>query len=118
AIINESAVHGNVGNDNQVVLEYTNDPSMNTSAETVPPVFPIVYVYGIEIIKVSDTNEKLNGAEFKLYKDVDGVMTEIPESSSINSIVTTAGEGDEAGRAIFYGLEAGTYYIEETKAPE
>ena len=58
---------------------------------------------GIAVLKESPDGTRLRGAVFTLYKD-DSVIKE----------VTT----DNAGVALFTGLNPGRYYIKETKAPE
>lgn len=58
---------------------------------------------GIAVLKESPDGTRLRGAVFTLYKD-DSVIKE----------VTT----DNAGVALFTGLNPGSYYIKETAAPE
>ncbi|MDO4390225.1 MAG: SpaA isopeptide-forming pilin-related protein [Clostridia bacterium] len=58
---------------------------------------------GVAVLKESPDGTRLRGAVFTLYKD-DSVIKE----------VTT----DNAGVALFTGLNPGRYYIKETKAPE
>ena len=58
---------------------------------------------GVAVLKESPDGTRLRGAVFTLYKD-DSVIKE----------VTT----DKAGVALFTGLNPGSYYIKETKAPE
>ena len=58
---------------------------------------------GVAVLKESPDGTRLKGAVFTLYKD-DSVIKE----------VTT----DNAGVALFTGLNPGSYYIKETAAPE
>ena len=58
---------------------------------------------GVAVLKESPDGTRLRGAVFTLYKD-DSVIKE----------VTT----DNAGVALFTGLNPGSYYIKETAAPE
>lgn len=64
-----------------------------------------VDTYGIQVTKLrTNTDEKLAGAEFTLY------------NSEHEEVATMETEGD--GLATFGGLDAGTYYLKETKAPD
>lgn len=70
------------------------------------------YLSTVRIQKLDQDGTKLNGAEFKLEKQVNGSWEQIGDN------VVTAGEGDNAGIAQFAGLENGTYRITEVKAPD
>lgn len=64
-----------------------------------------VDTYGIQVTKVeTNTGIKLAGAEFTLY------------NSKHDEVAVMKTEGD--GLATFDGLDAGTYYLEETEAPD
>lgn len=64
-----------------------------------------VDTYGIQVTKLrTNTDEKLAGAEFTLYNS---------EHVEV-AVMETAGDG----LATFGGLDAGTYYLKETKAPD
>lgn len=54
----------------------------------------------------------LQGAEFSLYKDAE--CQNLYTNSVFNGTVTS----DASGRLTIKGLDAGTYYLKETKAPE
>lgn len=73
------------------------DKALELTAENLP------HEKGIAVLKESPDGTRLKGAEFALYKD-DSVIKE----------VTT----DNAGVALFTGLNPGSYYIKETAAPE
>ena len=73
------------------------DKALELTAENLP------HEKGIAVLKESPDGTRLKGAEFALYKD-DSVIKE----------VTT----DNAGVALFTGLDPGSYYIKETAAPE
>src|SRR5699024_822696 len=60
--------------------------------------------YNIEVLKVDDEENVLEGAEFTLYEE-DGTAVETKST-------------DEDGMITFESLEAGNYYVQETKAPE
>ena len=73
------------------------DKALELTVENLP------HEKGIAVLKESPDGTRLRGAVFTLYKD-DSVIKE----------VTT----DNAGVALFTGLNPGSYYIKETKAPE
>ncbi len=115
---------------NKVKLEYSNNPNDDTETTETPE--DVVYVYDFDIIidkyAKDDTegttdNTRLAGAEFVLYKKVDdtkkyykladNTVTWI-DAETEATVVTT----NDQGKASFTGLEAGTYYLHETKAPD
>lgn len=73
AVLNEAAVIGAAGNENSVVLEYTNDPKTGSTYKKTTPTVTKVYSFGLDITKyeLGDRNNKLAGAEFSL-KTKDG----------------------------------------------
>lgn len=73
------------------------DKALELTAENLP------HEKGVAVLKESPDGTRLKGAEFALYGEDD---TEIRR-------VTT----DKAGVALFTGLNPGSYYIKETKAP-
>ena len=75
------------------------------------------YNVGIQKIGDGNTNYKLNGAEFKLYTDENHVTEAKNAEGTTIGTVTTAGEGDNKGKASIGNLLPGTYYLVETKAP-
>ena len=144
ATLNENAVIGAPGNKNIVYLEYSNDPNwkgVGTPGETpptgeTPPVETFVYTFALDVYKY--TGDLLNNptalaeAEFQLRK----VANE--EESAIKFLVAAAddgfyvegtnvytvdSEGDtklvtpDSGLLNLRGLDSGTYYLVETKAP-
>lgn len=136
AIINENALTKDTET-NSVTLEYSNDPLGDTTNHTPESK---VYVYDFDIVidkyETNNTNKKLAGAKFVLYKMSDNdklyyhydekndkvtwyklVDQESVESASNANkidVVTT----DENGSASFKGLEAGTYSLQEIEAPK
>ena len=94
------------------------DPSNPTESKTD------TYVFGFNVQKykesVADEN-KLDGAKFKLY-DAETGGKEIPVVMVSTGVYRVAVEGEtgvviEAGAAQIFGLDAKTYYLEETEAP-
>lgn len=115
------------GEDNRVVVEYntkiTADAPINTDipntdgltysnesgSNTLPGDTVVVRTYSVQAIKVDadDTSKKLSGAEFTLF-DTDG-KTKLEENVATNS---------DGIAAFSKRLAPGTYYVQETKAPE
>ncbi len=119
-VINENAIVGGGANPNKVELEYTNNP--NTGTTSKPWDETKTYTYGIQILKhdVSDENVRLAGAAFELQDEEGNVIAAYEYDKEGKLIIAGDGnvETDEEGLAYFVGLEAGTYYLKETKAPE
>ena len=130
AVLNEKAIIGTDGNPNKVKLEYSNDPTQNTTGETKESEVK-VFTWEIPVAKVDDKGSALTGAEFSLYKDeacktvVDVVAT---ETAGIYKVCTKndSADGhkhiitittDSNGKLQIEGLEQGAYYLKETKAP-
>lgn len=132
AIVNENAVCNYTHN--LAWLEYGHDP--DEELEHTPPIEIPVYSSEIVIDKIEAGNEsiKLEGAKFVLYKEVEGVryyykytpasegidakVEWIPSSDGSVPADATVVVTDVNGYAAFQGLESGTYYIQETEAPE
>nr|WP_296156948.1 SpaH/EbpB family LPXTG-anchored major pilin [uncultured Blautia sp.] len=97
---------------NEATVYYTNDPKAESTSKTTET---NTYTFDIngQILKVDENNEALGGAEFTLYrKYVDKVL-----SDPVGSYETKKENKDTDGLIVFKGLEAGTYYLTETKAP-
>lgn len=85
-----------------------------------------VYTYGINVTKVDATNNSavLPGAEFKLYSDV-ACKNEIKFVGSNGSYIKAENQKNEgvilttnaSGQITLGGLDTGTYYLKEVKAP-
>lgn len=61
--------------------------------------------FKLNLNKVNDLDKKLAGAEFTLYKDKDCTQEVVRETT------------DDKGNLLFDKVEAGLYYLKETKAP-
>lgn len=116
---------GDPANTNQVNLEYSNNPNQGGEGETgkTPDDKVIVFTYELDGTKINAVNkEGLQGAKFALYR-MNGTKKQYAKldnnhkvtgwEASINSIV----ESDVNGKFNVIGLDAGTYYLEETQAP-
>ena len=127
ATLNEKAKVGVEGNLNDAKLTYSNafyptkDPT-NPNNNKQPKEDEIkdqaiVYTFGLNVIKVDgSTNEKLDGAKFDLYlytgTEDEPDLEELKENGKVvKHLVVKDGTID------VNGLENGTYYLVETKAP-
>lgn len=127
ATLNSSAEIGTPGNKNEFYVEYSNNPNPGGEGTgTTPKDEVLVFTYELDTTKIAgeDTTMKLPDAEFVLYRTVDdkseyvlidgngkvtGWTETKPETGNLKS--------DENGLFKVIGLDAGTYYLEETKAP-
>ena len=121
ATVNENAIQSDTET-NKATLKYSNNPAdKNSFKETSVEVE--VFSFNIVINKYDAGNKdtKLEGAKFVLKND-DGkyykydaatkAVTWVADKSSATEVTT-----DAQGVARFNGLQAGTYYLEETVAP-
>lgn len=142
ATLNKNAVIGMNPNTNKAVVEYSNDPATNGTGKSEPSIVD-VHTFDFTIYKYylkdqnNDDKTPLANAEFELYK-ANGAGDAADENAKIN--IVDEGEGvyrqataDEAkatsftsakivsdadGKVLVKGLNAGTYYLRETKAPD
>ena len=123
ATLNSSAVIGLDGNTNEVYLEYSNNPENPDGKGETPKDKVIVFTYELDTTKVDGQNKntKLKNAEFKLYNsnnqyakvDGNGKITGWGSEAEATTL-----KSDSNGLFKVIGLDAGTYYLKETKAPE
>ncbi len=117
------------GNPNHVYLDYSNNPYDETSWKTQEDE-ERVYTYELTITKVDrdDHNILLTGAEFILSENPDGTnpMTFKKYSDGVyyksneegaNKTIEVGQEEGNKGKLELRGLDNGTYYLLETKAP-
>lgn len=142
AVVNSSAVIGSAGNTNKAKVEYSNNPNYNgdgsgddtdePTGET-PEDVVIVFTYELDVIKTDDNAESpavLQGAEFVLLSEDQTKVAQVAEGklvawldvpAAVEGVITypegTKLVSDETGAFGVYGLDAGTYYLKETKAP-
>ena len=108
AEVTEDAVVGVPGNENTVTLEYNNAPGV-TDQVTPPEVK--VYSFAIDVVKFTEESgnkEPLEGAEFSLYRG-----PECTDDQLVGKSVPTGKDGTIS----FSQIDAGTYYLKETKSP-
>ena len=145
ATLNSDAVIGNPGNPNTMHLEYSNNPNDNQdgTGET-PEKEVVVFTFELDSTKVDGASKnedgtyetKLAGAEFVLKNasgegEGEGVQYAVINAEtgkfvrwSDTKIDTTNEQGETTklvsgsdGTFKVSGIDAGTYYLEETKAP-
>lgn len=123
AKLNSSAQIGLPGNENEAKLTYSNKPDQSgtgtPSTADTPKDKVIVFTYKLDTTKVDskDAKTKLQGAEFKLQnsKNKYAVVNEGKVTSWDDEGTTLT--SDAQGLFSVTGLDAGTYYLHETKAP-
>lgn len=128
ATLNQNAVVGLDGNPNAVYLEYSNKPDQSGSGDTdntgkTPEDKVIVFTYELDTTKVDgqDNTKKLEGAEFKLH-NADNKWAIVNSDNKVTGWADTEEGGstltsDANGLFKVIGLDDGTYYLKETKAP-
>jgi fimbrial isopeptide formation D2 family protein/LPXTG-motif cell wall-anchored protein len=120
ATLNENAVLGSAGNPNQYKVKFSNNPNGEGTGET-PWDKNIVFTYQAIFNKIDGDKKPLTGADFKLYKKVNGEwvdVTTLNGQGNTNPTKTVSDNGDVKDSVFaFKGLDAGEYKIEEIKAP-
>lgn len=130
AKLNSSAVIGGAGNRNSVYLEYSNNPNQSGTGDSdntgrTPDDKVVVFTYELDTTKVdkNDPSKKLEGAKFKLYR-VSGEEKQYAQvtDGKVSGWTTEANatelSSDAQGLFKVTGLDDGTYYLEETVAPD
>lgn len=129
---------GQPGNSNKVKLEYSNNPNYTGDGTDIPTSNTpedevLVFTYELDVTKVDgqDPTKALSGAEFvllnsdrtKVAKVSDGKFVEwvdVPSAGEDGTVTypegTTLTSGSD-GKFVIAGLDAGSYYLRETKAP-
>lgn len=131
-VFNSNADRGNLGN--TAKLSYSNNPYATTASYKDVIDDAKVYTYGIKITKVDsdDDSQLLPGAEFTVslsedgsnpisfVKTGDGAYRKAESGTETGDTTVTVGaEGSGVqGMLTLSGLDADTYYLTETKAPD
>ena len=123
AKLNEKASIGeNNGNPNETWMSYGEG---HTTAHAITN----TYTYQFQIVKTEESHKLIGGAEFKLYDAAeggneipvvrvnDGVYRRAYTDAEIQNAATIVIEAVD-GMATVKGFDNGTYYLEETKAPD
>ena len=105
ATLNESANIGSEGNINAARLHYSNNPKNADDFDKTPWDYVIAFTYKLDLNKIDQTGEPVEGAEFKLEKKLaDGTTQKVTLTNSGNVFTGT-------------GLDDGDYVLTETKVP-
>lgn len=113
-------------NTNSVFLEYSNHPYDDSQTGTTPSDEVYVYTYKIEGTKMdAEDKSPLKGAEFVLYKEVESnkkLYAKVDATNKFNGWEEDESKAtplisNENGEFEILGLDAGTYYLKEIKAP-
>lgn len=118
AMLNRNAVIAGKGNVNDAWLEYGEDN--NTTHDTTQ-----TYTFGFDVIKTDSQNTLIDGAEFKIY-DAETGGNEVKVVLMDDDVTYRRAREDETGVSIVVkngkvravGFDNGTYYLEETVAPD
>lgn len=139
ATLNKDAEIGMNPNTNKAVVEYSNNPSTGGTGTSESSIVD-VHTFNFTIFKYylkDETKTALANAEFELYKanaagdaaDTDTKINIVDEGKGVYR-QATADEAkatdftsakivsDADGKVLVKGLDAGTYYLRETKAPD
>ena len=139
ATLNKDAVIGMNPNTNKAVVEYSNDPTAGGTGTSEPSIVD-VHTFNFTIFKYylkGEIQTGLANAEFELYK-ANEAGDAADTNAKINIVKVKDGEYRQAtpeeaaaggfksdvivsgtnGKVLVKGLDAGTYYLRETKAPE
>ena len=141
ATLNDKAANdtGRPGFENDVKLEFSNNPDGDSQGETgeTPWDTVVCFTFKIEGLKVNDHNLNLEGAKFRLYSDKD-LKNEVYVKKSTDGYIVinrdSLGGTDHIGGTTpkdavemvsnadgvfnIIGLDQGTYYLKETDAPD
>lgn len=131
AVLNDNAGINFDANTNTVYVEYTNNPSEGADAQKTPEKITYHYTFGInalldgtensrtdELYKISGGTATREGEVVTVTNPLDGATFELRDSDGNMVKTATSGDDDVAGSLNFEGLDAGTYSLVETEAPE
>ena len=141
ATVNEKAVTGRGANENAVKLEFSNDADADGEGRTgeTPWDSVVVFTYELDATKINNHQKQLAGAQFRLYSDAecqnevfvqkstDGTnLYTVQNRDSLGGTDHTGGSSNPASTVMtsdakggfqIKGLDSGTYYLKEVKAP-
>lgn len=129
-VFSDTNKEGNLGN--TAKLSYSNNPYATTDSHKDATADAKIYTYGIRITKVDSDDDSilLPGAEFTVslsedgrdpisfVRTGDGTYRRAETAETGVTTVTVGSAGDAQGNLTLSGLDAGTYYLTETKAPD
>ena len=143
ATLNKDAVIGMNPNTNKAVVEYSNNPKSDGTGKSEPSIVDVhtfdftIYKYYLKDQSNKEDKTALAKAEFELYK-ANEAGDAADTNAKINIVKVKEGEYRQAtpeeavaevfksdvivsgtdGKVLVKGLDAGTYYLRETKAPD
>ena len=143
ATLNRDAVIGMNPNTNKAVVEYSNNPKSDGTGKSEPSIVDVhtfdftIYKYYLKDQSNKEDKTALAKAEFELYK-ANEAGDAADTNAKINIVKVKEGEYRQAtpeeavaevfksdvivsgtdGKVLVKGLDAGTYYLRETKAPD
>lgn len=139
ATLNKDAVIGMNPNTNSAVVEYSNNPTTGGTGTSEPSIVDVhtfdftIYKYYLKDQNNKDDKTGLANAEFELYKangEVAGDKVNIkkvtdgeyrvatPEEATAEGFKSDIIVSGTKGKVLVKGLDAGAYYLRETKAPD
>lgn len=140
ATLNDNAAKdtGRAGFENQVMLEFSNNPDSDGKGETgkTPWDTVVAFTYKLDVTKINNHNKLLRNAKFRLYSDADcaqevyvkktdggyNVINRDTLGGNDHTGGTAPAEAveivsDDQGKFVIFGLDQGTYYLKETDSP-
>lgn len=120
---------GSTENKNSVQLQYSNNPRPGEYWGTTPKSEVCVYTYQLNNTKLAENEHgaPLPGAGFRLYSDKDCTQEVklyqkdnfyFPIKDATDKKAVEEMYSDKDGKFNIKGLDAGTYYLKETKTPD
>lgn len=118
AMLNRNAVIAGTGNPNEAWLEFGEEHYTTHDTTTT-------YTFGFDIVKTDSQNTLIDGAEFRIYDAAAG-GNEVKVVLMDDGVTYRRAREDEDGVSIVVangkvrvvGFDNGTYYLEETVAPQ
>jgi len=118
AVLNENAVIAGTGNVNTAWLSFGKDHETAEDTTTT-------YTYAADIVKTDSQNKLIDGAQFRIYDAASGGNEVAVVWDATEGIYRRAKDGETGvaievndGKVRVVGLDNGTYYLEETVAPD
>lgn len=123
---------GRPGFENDVRLEFSNDADCNGIGNTgyTPWDTVVCFTYRLNVLKMNEYGRHLEDAKFRLYSDKDCkqevYVKKMPtgyhvihrdSSGGTVPLESTELVSDAEGRILIYGLDGGTYYLQEIESP-
>ena len=131
AYVNTAGGASNTENKNSVYLIYSNNPRSSAFFDRTPESAVCVYTYQLNNTKYHDDDtqgNELEGAGFRLYSNEacnaeDEIKLKMNDDGTYSRDFSTESKGVEMlsnkdGQFNVKGLDAGTYYLRETKTPD